>query len=144
MATNPKKKRLFFWAGWVVLTALTSWLTSAGCSGVDEVDGSALCDDAIQAISQRTLACTGDRDAANARYATLKAQATCKAGLTVGPGADDPRFHCTQAIQLVPCSEVATRADNLRAWLTDATCSQIFDFSPVDGGVGDASDGGSP
>jgi hypothetical protein len=121
-----------------------SWFSALGCSGVDEVDTTALCDDTIQAISQRTLACSGDRDLANARFSTLKNQAVCKTGVPVGPGTDDLRFHCAQAIQLVPCTEVSTRGDNLRAWLTDSSCSQEFDLSGQDAGLSDAPDGGAP
>lgn len=124
----------FLIATTAVLVVCSGYL---GCSGVDTVDATALCDDVLQSISQRTLICTNDLDLANSRPDQLKTQRQCLGGQVSG-GDKDPRFACSQSIAAIDCTEVKQHGDSFDLWLTDPSCDQVF--AAADAGIDASAD----
>jgi hypothetical protein len=113
----------------------------SGCSGEEDVDASALCDDVAQVVAQRTVACTADVDLGNRRYERFRTAFPCKTA-PLQADTQDPRYSCAQSIQALDCKGVAARGDNVGAWYTDHGCSLVFDLSGAGGAGGAAGAGG--
>ncbi len=105
-----------------------------GCSGQEEADGQALCEDAAQAVAQRTVACEGDTELANGRYAGVLEGVRCIAAV---PDNTTPDTRCAAAILSLSCDEVAALADDYAAWADRPACDGTFG-TDTDGGALDA------
>lgn len=106
------------------------------CSSQEEVSGEALCEDAAQAVAQRTLSCGEDVEVGNERFHWVMDQARCIAKLE---SSGTPSARCSDAIRKLTCEEVEAIGDDVSLWITRAECAEIFDLA-------DASvpDGGAP
>jgi hypothetical protein len=105
-----------------------------GCSGQEEADGQALCEDAAQAVAQRTVACEGDTELANSRYAGVLEGVRCIAAVTDNA---TPDTRCAAAILSISCDEVAALGNDYVAWADRPACDGTFDMG-TDGGAPDA------
>ena len=105
-----------------------------GCSGQEEADGQALCEDAAQAVAQRTVTCDGDTELANSRYAGVLEGVRCVATV---PDNTTPDTRCAAAILSLTCDEVATLGNDYAAWVDRPACDGTFG-THTDGGVLDA------
>jgi hypothetical protein len=99
-----------------------------GCTGQEEVEGDALCEDAAQAVAQQTVSCGGEIELGNSRYDAVLAAAPCIATVQSGVNAG-----CSIRIKKLTCEEVETLGDDALAWINRPECATTFDIG--DGGA---------
>ena len=102
-------------------------LLLCACTGQEEVEGDALCEDAAQAVAQQTVSCGGDIEVGNARYDAVLAAAPC-----IAKG-NEPNVSCSLQIKKLSCDEVETLGDDAFAWINRPECAMTFEIG--DGGV---------
>jgi hypothetical protein len=100
----------------------------AACTGQEDAEGDALCEDAAQAVAQQTVSCGGDIELGNSRYEAVLSAAPCIANVQ-----GEAKGSCSVEIKKLTCDEVETLGDDVFAWINRPQCSATFDIG--DGGV---------
>lgn len=109
----------------LLLSAAALLLAATRCAEVQQASGQDICDEAGFAVSNRTLACSGDQGLSNARYEKLRADYLCTAA---EPTSDrDAQVDCPRSLLALSCDQVNAAGDDLDRWLRDIVpCSTLF------------------
>lgn len=101
-------------------------LMLAGCTGQQAAEGEDICNEAAQAVAQRTMACGGSIEDANARYAAVVNDFAC-----IAVASDEPDLGCAPAIMGLTCDAVEASGDDLQRWLSLPACQGTFEPRPL-------------